>query len=481
LANGLNQKDSLTSYLRKFDYYRVAHRRAITSVLVTVPRLTRDLQALNEAYLDSQSVVERLTKRNYYILVFLILAIALAGFVFWTQRKSKLHQTEITELLRRDFERSQQLNDEKTKYFSILSHELRTPIFAITGLAKLLEDPAGYSKENIDAIINSGNHLLHLVNNVLQHNKLEESGVVILDETDFELLETFTKVLQTTSYLAGQKNIEVVFHNHLLGPQYLNGDKQKLAQILVNLISNAIRYSGRDSKVEVSVSGKESDNLTKEFWFSIRDHGIGIEKSQIPLLFDYRKTTYEVENDSDDNLKGMGIGLFVVANFITAMGSKILVDSKPGEGANFYFDLTFKAGRRVLLPNDGVKRTGKDVNIMVVDDIKINLIVTQKTLTTIGLNCITATDADPVVEMIGKEGVDLILMDLNMPSINGYDLSKKIRQAGILIPIIAHTAVIKENIDHEALRDAKIYDYLIKPYPLEELKEKLTQYLNIGF
>ncbi len=481
LAGRQKKINAAIDYLNKFDKYLTAYQRFHTAVLYKVPRVTRDLQSLNEKYLESQKKVEHLTKQTYYIIALFILAGALALFSFWTQRKSRLTEKKINELLRRDFERSQHLNDEKVKYFSILSHELRTPIFAITGLAKLLSSPAGNTQENVDAIINSGDHLLHLVNNVLQHNKLEESGHVTLDEVDFELQQTLTEVLQTTSYLANQKSIDILFDNQLNGPQYINGDKQKLAQILVNLISNAIRYSPRNSVVEVEVRCQACEGSVRQFHFSIRDHGIGIDSTQLPLLFDYRKTTYDTDMENDGTMKGMGIGLFVVAKFVTSMGSEIKVESKPGVGSNFYFELTFKPGVRLDIPVKPLQRTFEDITVLVVDDIKINLIVTQKTLKTIGVKCITATDADPVVDIITTQNIDLVLMDLNMPLINGYDLSKAIRKAGIMIPIVAHTAVIRENIDHHALRDADIHDYLIKPYPIEELKEKLTHCLNVSF
>ncbi len=480
LADHWNQADSVKYFVTEMDYHRVADGRAETTILFGVPRLTRRLQVIQEAYLQNKKDVDRLEKWNYYIIILSVLVTTIVAFVLWTQRESKEDRSRITDLLKKDFVRSAQLNEQKTKYFSILSHELRTPIFAITGLAKLLEDPTGNTQDNIDAIINSGNHLLHLVNNILQHNKLEESGHVVLEEVDFNLQETVKEALQTTSYLAGQKNINLVpyIHNE---PQHLKGDKQKLVQILVNLISNAIRYSHRDGRVEISVTKIISSDSGGEFLFSIRDHGIGIESAQIPFLFDYRKTTHEIQKMEDDNLKGMGIGLFVVANFISAMGGKIDLESQPGQGSNFYFDLVFKSGQPVKVLKNPLQRSSKDVKIMVVDDIRINLIVTQKTLSTIGVTCISATDADPVVEMILRENIDLVLMDLNMPLINGYDLSKKIRQAGISIPIIAHTAVIQENIDYGALEDAEIHDFLIKPYPIEDLKEKLTKYLNISF
>jgi signal transduction histidine kinase/ActR/RegA family two-component response regulator len=473
-----NRSDSAVRHLNKFDQYSIAHNRARASVLFNLPKLTRELETLNKAYLESKEDVRDLTMQNYYSSSFFVLALVLTSVHFWTQRKSKRRQKKINELLTRDFERVQQLNDEKTRYFSILSHELRTPIFAITGLANLLDDPVYNTKENIDAIINSGNHLLHLVNNVLQHNKLEESGDVMLDEVNFELQQTLTEVLKTTSYLASQKNIGVVFYNHLDGPQHLRGDRQKLAQILVNLISNAIRYSGRDSKVEVSVMVTKSSESTKSFHFGIQDHGIGIDSKQIPLLFDYRKTNYDPKSEGDEYLKGIGIGLFVVGNFIAAMGSRIQIESEPGNGANFYFELTFSRAASVNSAIDVAQPKQKDANILVIDDTKNNLIVTQKILNSIGLNCFTASDTSPVVEMIREKNIDLVLVDLNMKAISGYDLARKIRNAGLLIPIIAHTAAFAESIDKEALHNAGMDDYLIKPYSIEKLRGKLAQHLD---
>ncbi len=481
LASHQGKRDSIVSNLNKFDKYLEANSEARTGVLFKLPKLTRSLESINNAYLESQKKVLYLTRQNYSIVAFFVVTIVLVLLVLWSERKSRLKQNEINQLLKKDFERSEKLNEEKGKYFSILSHELRTPIFAITGLAKLFEDPSHITKENIEAIINSGNHLLHLVNNVLQHNKLEESKQVALDEVDFDVRQTMEEILQTTSYLAGQKDIEAKFHIDLGGSECLFGDKQKLAQILVNLISNAIRYSPRYSKVEVTLNEENTSETFRKLHFSVRDNGIGIEASQMPHLFDYRKTTYDPKREGADNIKGMGIGLFVVSSFIKAMGSKVIVESTPGIGSVFSFDLILKNGQSLKDPFPNVQQNKKNVNVLVVDDMKINQIVTQKTLNSIGVNGFVATDSDPIIEIIEEKKIDLILMDLNMRLVSGYDLSLKIRQAGISIPIIAHTASTEENIDHSALKVAGIQDYLIKPYSLNELKAKLQKYLEIRF
>jgi signal transduction histidine kinase len=172
----------------------------------------------------------------------LVTTVILSLYGLWSQKKAVLSEEKINELLRRDFEASEKLNAERTKYFSILSHELRTPIFTITGLAKLLRKPENHTEDNIEAIINSGDHLLHLVNNILQHNKLKEPPQISLEEIDFNLSEICKKALQTTSYLARQKRTSVTILEDEL-PHYVVGDRQKLEQVLINLISNSIRYS----------------------------------------------------------------------------------------------------------------------------------------------------------------------------------------------------------------------------------------------
>lgn len=475
------EPDSLVSYVQKFNRFEQKQIQVRYARIYHIPRLTRELSSLDRAYSHSQEEVRNLTRQNYYVILGFGLSVVLACLILSLHLKSKRNQLRINELLRKDFQRVQQLNEEKTRYFSILSHELRTPIFAITGLAKLMQNPANQTRENTEAIINSGNHLLHLVNNVLQHHKLEESAIVKLDETDFELVQTFTEVLQTISYLASEKDVEVVFDNQLKTNEYLRGDKQKLAQVLVNLLSNAIRYSHRSSRVELAVRPLETDGPERAFQFCVRDHGIGIAEEQMPFLFDYRKTTYDSENVAKGKLKGMGIGLFVVDRFVAAMGSRITVESKVGEGASFCFKLSFRNGKQPAAPSVSAAVASSHFTILVVDDIKVNLIVTQKTITSLGLKCITATDADPVVDIVEKEHIDLILMDLNMPLIDGYELSRKIRRAGYSIPIIAHTAVVKENIDHDALSAAQINDFLIKPYSQEDAKAMLAKYLGIAF
>ncbi len=477
LALKKKEFNKIDTLQKQMHFHANMHQKIALKRFNKIPTFIRKINELNKTVEQRQGEIRALTRERYYItgLSLLLLGFTVLGLIYL--RKSKQNQIQLNALLQNEFEMSEKLNSEKSRYFAILSHELRTPIFAVTGLAKLLRQRENNTPKNIEAIINSGNHLLQLVNNVLQHHKIEKSDEILLENEVFDIAQIYEEVSNTVLYLADQKNVTIEIDNQIMSKYPVKGDKQKLIQIIANLITNAIKNCTTNGTLKIVIYLVESDVEKSTFHFSFTDDGSGLNQEVIKQILSNETATLQDDLKQISFYLDFGIGLHIVTEFLNAMNSEIVITNEEKGGSKFCFDLSLlnaseQPCKNLLLPIDETK-----FNILIVDDIKLNLIVSEKTISNLGYNCFTATDKDPVIEIIKNQNIHLVLMDLNMPSIDGYQLSINIRNAGLQIPIIAHTALIKENIDLEKLEEVTIVDYIVKPYQIEDLETKLKQHL----
>ncbi len=465
-----NKNPQMNRVLDSLKKYDALHRKRLFKAINLRPQYLSEIDSLKTKGLINAVLISSLRKERYYLLAVTGVIVILALFVIWHIRQSKIKQVQINKLLIRDNEISQKLHRDKTKYFAIISHELRTPIYTLTGLTRLLKKPEHYLKENINAIIHASDHLLQLVNNILSHNHLEDSESIKLDEDKFYLTEVFEKARQGIAYFAGQNRNTMVFKNSLRGKHAVIGDKKKLIQIVINLLTNAIRFSKTGGSITLKLSLLETHSDTNLYHFSVVDAGIGMSQRQIDQINNYNGSPSLSHLTHSENEVGLGIGLYVVSRFLKAMGSEINIKSIENEGTVFSFDIALNTVKNHTI-NPSID--DRNITVMVVDDFKMNLIVTKKILTGLGFNAITVIDPENVFALLEQGDIGVILMDLNMPDLNGYELSRKIREAGFAIPIIAHTAMSYEDIDHARLAALGIHSILTKPYPEQELKSKI--------
>lgn len=369
----------------------------------------------------------------------------------------------------------------KAQFLSTITHELRTPLYAVTGLTHLLldESPTANQKEHLNSLKFSGEYLLSLINNILDLNKLEANKMEILD-TSFNLEKRISDVLIALKNSADIKNTKLHFSFDPQIPKKLKGDPLKISQILINLIGNSIKFT-EDGDIWINV--KKNHQVGQQYFlhFEIKDNGEGITKEKQKSIFEnFTQGSMQINR----KFGGTGLGLSIVKNLLNLMHSDIHLDSDLGKGSSFSFDLKFDAFEQPQsgLDDNGVGKvalsnsTMHHKRILIVEDNKINQMITRKILEKHQVICDVADNGTIAIEKVKDKVFDLILMDIHMPGISGIEATIEIRKFDQHIPIVALTAVtLDENLDEFFLNG--FTDIIPKPYKTEEFFHKINLHL----
>jgi signal transduction histidine kinase/ActR/RegA family two-component response regulator len=401
----------------------------------------------------------------------LILYILYKSYIF--KKKTNIILTLANEELIIAKEKAEEVSHLKTQFASTITHELRTPLYGIVGLTNLLLDEHKelVGSPYLNSLKFSAKYLLSLINDVLEINKIEDNRIV-LEHLSFNMVDEITSIQNSLSFMAMNHNntINVIIDPNI--PEFIIGDKLRLSQVLINLISNALKFT-KDGEVNITVKLIEIVNSSYFIEFEIRDNGIGIAEKDQGKIFDNFVQVGRKEMD----YQGTGLGLSIVKRLLNLFGSTISLDSKIGEGTTFKFVISFELDTveslKILNLIEVEMPASKVVNVLVVEDNLINQIVTRKTIEKHNFTCSIVKSGIDALEIVEKEKFDIILMDINMPIMNGFETTKKLRQKGINIPVIALTAFDKEEIIEESL-SAGINDIIVKPFE----PVKLFQLIN---
>lgn len=357
----------------------------------------------------------------------------------------------------------------QSDFLSTMSHEIRTPMNAVVGLTNILlaENPKENQIANLKTLKFSSQNLLNIINDILDFNKLE-SGNVIIEHIDFNIKELVDGIYFAMKPLANEKEIGLDFYIDETIPQSLVGDSTRLVQILNNLVSNCIKFT---IKGGVSVRIDKIKENEKDIWvkFEVSDTGIGIKKKNLTKIFEAFK---QAENNTARVYGGTGLGLPIVKKMLELQNSQIFVKSKFGVGSKFYFELKYRIGEKLeenlsLNINDTEDDTLKDISVLVVEDNKINQIVVKQFLERWGCKPEFADNGLLALEKIKEETFDVILMDLQMPEMDGYQATRMIRKLKNKnlknLPIIALSAsALKEII--EKTKKIGMNGFVMKPF-----------------
>lgn len=394
-------------------------------------------------------------------------------------RANELLQKKNTELTKAK-ENAEKASLAKAQFLSTITHELRTPLYAVTGLTHLLleESPTENQKEHLNSLKFSGEYLLSLINNILDLNKLEANKVEIM-EASFDLKKRISDVLVALKNSADEKNTKIHFNYDDTIPEELKGDPLKISQILINLIGNSIKFTeDGDIWINVSKNSREGNNVLLDF--EIKDNGEGISKEKQKAIFEnFTQGSTQINR----KFGGTGLGLSIVKNLLSLLGSEINLESDLGKGSTFTFQLKFEAKEVDNSINNTPTKAAEPVenklegkNILIVEDNKINQMITRKILEKHGVKCEVADNGTIAVEKTQEKEYDLILMDIHMPGISGIEATKEIRKFNSEIPIIALTAVtLDDNLDEFYLNGFS--DIIPKPYKTEEFFLKINRQL----
>ncbi|TDD98801.1 response regulator [Flavobacterium cellulosilyticum] len=362
----------------------------------------------------------------------------------------------------------------KQQFLSNMSHEIRTPMNAIIGFTKvaLKTELTRNQKEYLNAIKVSGDALIVLINDILDLAKVD-AGKMVFEQIPFKLSASISAMLHVFETKIKEKNIELVTEYDDSIPKVVLGDPVRLHQIILNLVSNAIKFTSK-GKITVSIRllHHNEENATVEF--AITDTGIGIEENKIDTIFDdFQQAT----SGTSRLYGGTGLGLAIVKQLVEPQGGTITVTSKINEGSTFSFVLSFPKTNAVTETDIAISELdnkNKGIKVLVVEDIPLNQLLMETLLDDFGFERDIAENGEIAIEKLKKETYDVILMDLQMPVMNGLDATKYIRNTMHLkTPIIALTADVT-TVDLAKCKDVGMNDYIAKPVDERILYSKIV-------
>ncbi len=373
----------------------------------------------------------------------------------------------------------------KEQFLANISHEIKTPMNAIIGMSYLLND-TNLNKEQktyIKHIKNSSDSLLVLINDVLEYSKIE-AGKIIVEEIEFNLHTLLVEIKEVLGIKADEKNIELVLNISGDTPRYIIGDKYRLNQILLNLIGNGIKFTETGSVIVETKMINETDK-TISILFTVIDTGIGIIKSKLKTIF---SSFSQASSDTTRKYGGTGLGLSISKDLVELLGGKMYVYSNSNEGSNFSFYLSFKKTNedKKELENDSTQipvdiEGVESANILFVEDNKLNQILTKKILNKSGFNVEITENGKTAIELIKEKNYDLILMDLHMPEMDGFETTKhirtKLKNNKRNIPIIALTGASMGD-EREKCFLIGMNEYIAKPFDPKKLISIINEVLK---
>lgn len=387
------------------------------------------------------------------------------------------------ESLQRAKDLAEQANKFKAEFLANMSHEIRTPINAIIGMVHLLHQTPLSSKqqEYLQAIDSSADNLLQLINDILDFSKIE-AGKLQLENKSFSIRKVIEQLVNTMRFKADEKAIELKLNIDENVPESVAGDPLRLNQIMLNLISNAIKFT-HAGNITVTVRLIDTINDKARMYFNVRDTGIGIAPDKLNHIFE---SFTQANMDTTRIYGGTGLGLSIVKKLIDMLNGAIMVKSKPGNGSEFIFEIDFTITRDAIeldqaSSNDsGIPEIGA-CRMLLADDYPINQLVTTELLKHTWREMIidVANNGKEVLELLSKNDYELILMDVQMPEMNGLDATREIRKLQgpkAQIPIVAFTAYATTGEVDKCL-EAGMDDYISKPVDPAMLCRKIVEQL----
>jgi PAS domain S-box-containing protein len=374
-------------------------------------------------------------------------------------------------------EQALQLNRAKDMFISVMSHEIRTPLNAVIGMSHLLQEdnPRESQKQNLSVLKFSAENLMTLINDVLDFTKIE-TGNIELEKANVNLRELVQGVASSMQYKADEKKIYIKQSIDDSVPVIVTGDSTRLIQILLNLVSNSVKFTDKGG-VNIDLKVLEESATNVRIRFAVTDTGIGIAKNKINTIFESFK---QAEADTTRKYGGTGLGLAIGKRLIELHDSRINVDSVQGQGSTFWFTITFNKADGNSVGNKNKMDTSLHISVLIVDDNQINRLLVNKVLSKWGATVDFAENGQEAVDKIqANMNYDVILMDIHMPVMGGLEAAQILRARTEPyfqhLPIIALTASMLSSEIND-INNSGMTDYILKPFEPKMLYDKLSRY-----
>ena len=420
---------------------------------------------------------------NQYLIFNIIIAIVVTFIITMVLRS---HINQVIDIMRAK-EEAEQKAAIKAKFLSTMSHEIRTPMNAVIGLSNILmeESPREDQKENIETLKFSADLLLSLINDILDYSKID-AGKIEIEKTSFELYTLVNNIRKTLVPNAKKKGLALNLHYDKTLPTNVIGDPIRLSQILTNLIGNAIKFTSK-GKVDIELNLIKQVDKTVSIQIGVKDSGIGIPKDKFETIF---QSFSQADSATTRKYGGTGLGLSITTKLLELQNSKIQLESEINVGSRFFFDLDFgiaaeqtQKTNSIVEPSLVLPEDFAGAKVLLVEDNKINVMVAQKFLKKWGLEVDVAENGKIAVEKVQLNDYELVLMDLDMPVMDGYEATKQIRALkGTTyqeLPIIALSASAVMDFRTRAMK-AGMVEYVTKPFKPIELQQVLSKYIKIA-
>lgn len=424
---------------------------------------------IDQIKIEKDVQYQSLKKSKLIVILFLIALCILLLLIYSLfknnnfKKKAYAKLSSANEALLTAKEKAEESSLLKTQFVSTISHELRTPLYGVIGITNILIDEHEELAQSphLSSLKFSAKYLLSLVNDILQINKIEENRIVLETHT-FNLSDEINMIKKSLLFLSNANNNKITVNIDANIPEYLIGDKLRLSQIIMNLVSNALKFT-KNGEVLINANLEKIEDKLHHIKFEIKDDGIGIADVHQNKIFE---KFVQIDRNKTD-YQGTGLGLSIVKQLLGVFGSNILLESAEGKGTLFTFTIPFESDwnkTTEIINNIQVDMSSSQIyRVLVVDDNLINQLVTKKTIEKNNFICTVVSDGYAALEMVEKEIFDVILMDINMPLMNGFEATRRIRHKGIKTPVVALTAYDKSEITEEAISSG-INDIVIKPF-----------------
>lgn len=417
---------------------------------------------------------------QFFNIIPVMKVVVFTGYIAFFFLQSLVLSHRFSETMRQAAAQAQQGLKAKSEFLSTMSHEIRTPLNSVIGMAHLLKrsQPREDQKTNLDVLLFSASNLLSIVNNILDYNKIEE-GKIAFENISMDLPAIARNIVAGLKGMAEEKQIDLRLEVDEQIRQKVMGDPTRTSQVINNLVHNAIKFT-RQGFVSLSVKATDFSNGQVTIKVSVKDTGIGIPSEKQQMIFE-RFT--QADSSTSRSYGGTGLGLSISKKILELQGSSLILISEPGKGSDFYFTQTFKLSEEKVDSSGAIQKAPEesrllqDIPILLVEDNPMNVLVAKTFLERCGAVVDVATNGEEGIQKFDEQKYRIVLMDLDMPVMDGYEATRQLRRRGEQLPVIALTASLPKEVESD-VQSAGFTDIIVKPFDPDDLFKVVWHYLQ---